>query len=87
MRTLLFFHASWCPPCRFYQKQFIEPLQKLVGKDRITAIDAQKDPFTADKYMVARLPSVVLLENDTVVNRITGAIDIEKTAKYLEECD
>ena len=34
MRKLLFFHASWCPPCRFYEKQFIIP----VGKTEFYAI-------------------------------------------------
>ena len=52
MRKLLFFYAPWCPPCRFYEKEFISFLEKIVGKGQIQRVDAQADPFTAEKYHV-----------------------------------
>lgn len=84
MRKLIFFHASWCPPCRFYEKQFITPLEELVGAEHIERVDAWKEPWKAEKYMVDRLPTVVFLDGGTVHMTRTGAIDIEKCAEWLK---
>ena len=85
MRKLIFFHASWCPPCRFYEKQFIFPLEKLAGAEHIEHIDAWKEPWKAEKYMVDKLPTVVLLDGNTVCMNRTGAIDINDVAEWLKE--
>lgn len=85
MRKLIFFHASWCPPCRFYEKQFIFPLEKLAGAEHIERIDAWKEPWKAEKYMVDKLPTVVLLDGNTVCMNRTGAIDINDVAEWLKE--
>ena len=84
MRKLIFFHASWCPPCRFYEKQFIAPLEEKVGAEYIERIDAWKEPWKAEKYMVNRLPTVILLDVENVYMIRTGAIDIEKVAEWLK---
>ncbi len=84
MRKLIFFHASWCPPCRFYEKQFISPLEGLVGPDLIERIDAWKEPWRAEKYLIERLPTVVLADGETVYMNRTGAIDINKVAGWLK---
>lgn len=84
MRALLFFHASWCPPCRFYKRQFIDPLADLVGYDKIACVDAQNAPFTADKYLVDKLPTVIFLDGEMVVRRTTGAINISEAAEWLK---
>ena len=84
MRKLIFFHASWCPPCRFYESQFITPLEEKVGAEHIERIDAWKEPFKAEKYHVERLPTVVLLDGETVCMNRTGAIDINKVAEWLK---
>lgn len=84
MRKLIFFHASWCPPCRFYENQFIAPLENLVGADRIERIDAWQEPHRAEKYHVDRLPTVVLLDGDAVYMNRTGAIDVNEVANWLK---
>lgn len=84
MRKLLFFHAPWCPPCRFYEKQFIVPLERMVGDDKIQRVDAQNDPFAADKYNVDKLPAVALLDGNTVHMSRTGAIDADEVAEWLK---
>lgn len=84
MRKLIFFHASWCPPCRFYENQFIAQLENLVGADHIERVDAWKEPHRAEKYHVERLPTVVLLDGETVYMNRTGAINVEEVAGWLK---
>ena len=84
MRKLLFFHASWCPPCRFYEKQFITPLEDLAGPEHIERVDAWKFPQEAERYMIDRLPAVVLLDGETVHMNRTGAIDVNEVANWLK---
>ena len=83
MRKLIFFHASWCPPCRFYEKQFISMLEELVGAERIERVDAWKEPHRAEKYHVDKLPTVVLLDGEKVYMNRTGAIDVNEVANWL----
>lgn len=85
MRKLLFFHAPWCPPCRFYEKQFIAPLEQIIGEGKIQRVNAQNDPFTADKYNIDKLPAVVFLDGETVYMNRTGAIDVDEAADWLNE--
>ncbi len=83
MRKLIFFHASWCPPCRFYEKQFIAILEEKVGADHIERVDAWKEPHRAEKYHVEKLPTVVLLDGDKVYMNRTGAIDVKEVSKWI----
>lgn len=84
MKQLLFFHATWCGPCKVYDREIITPLENLVGTDRIERIDAWKEPWRATKYNVERLPTVVLLDGEKVYMNRTGAIDIDKVAEWLK---
>ena len=84
MKKLLFFHASWCGPCKVYDQEIIAPLEQLVGSDRIERIDAWKEPFKAEKYHVERLPTVVLLDGETVYMNRTGTIDIDELAEWMK---
>ena len=84
MRKLLFFHASWCGPCKVYDREIITPLENLVGADRIERIDAWKEPHKADKYHIKRIPAAVLLDGETVHMNHARTIDISKVAKWLK---
>ena len=59
-------------------------LRKRVGKDQIRRVDAQADPFTAEKYHVDKLPTVVLLDGETVHMNRTGAIDVNEVVNWLK---
>ena len=83
MRKLIYFYASWCGPCKVYDREIITPLENLVGADRIERIDAWKEPHKAKKYDVDRLPTIVLIDGDAVYMNRTGAINIDKVAKWL----
>lgn len=84
MRKLLFFYADWCPPCKFYEKQFISPIAESAGAEHVEKIDAWNNPLIAKKYYVGRLPTVVLMDNENVYMYRTGAIDIKRTSQWLK---
>mgnify|MGYP001771148610 FL=1 len=84
MRKLLFFYASWCGPCKVYDREIITSMEDLISADRIERIDAWKEPHRAEKYHVKRLPTIVLLDGDTICMNRTGAIDIKKVAEWLK---
>lgn len=84
MRRLLFFHAPWCPPCRFYEREFIEAIEDMAEPGQVVRINVQNDPFIAEKYLIDKLPSIVLLDGAAVKMSSTGAIDIREVAGWLK---
>lgn len=77
MRKLLFFYATWCPPCRFYGREVITPLEQCVGSDRIIRVNAQDDPQMAEKYGVDKLPTIVIIDGDKRILQSTGGYTVE----------
>ncbi len=71
--------------CKFYEKEFINPLKTLVSEERIEYIDIQAKPKMADQYLIRRLPSVVILEGNKAKTVITGAFDQEAMADLLSK--
>ena len=59
----------------------------MAGADKIQKVNAQEAPFIAEKYSIDKLPAIVLLDGEQVKMNRTGAIDIEKIAKFLEGSD
>lgn len=84
MRKLLFFHASWCSPCKFYEKEYVSAVERISGPEKITRIDAWKNPKLAEKYHVERLPTVVLADGEKIYKTITGALDVDRVADWLK---
>lgn len=82
---LLYFYSDWCPPCRFYDKTFITPIENFVGKEYIQRINARKQPQLAERYSVDKLPMIILCdENKDEIMRKTGAIDVDKVVRFLK---
>lgn len=81
VRKLLFFYAPWCPPCHFYDREIITPLEQQIGADRIMRVNAQDSPFTAEKYGVDKLPAIIILDGNKRILQSTGGY----TTEYLQE--
>ena len=50
-------------------------------------LNAWTTPQRAEKYLVDKLPTVVLLDGERAVLQRTGAVDIDKVAEWLKGGD
>ena len=70
MKTLKYFTATWCGPC-----QRFKPIMKEVANEghsvQFIDIDSQRD--TAEQYNVRSVPTVIIEQNGSEVNRLIGA--------------
>tara|TARA_R110000796_G_scaffold117257_1_gene230021 strand:+ start:502 stop:750 length:249 start_codon:yes stop_codon:yes gene_type:complete len=69
MKTILYFTASWCGPC----KALAPRMEKLSSQINYRKIDVDGNQDLSIKYGVRNVPSLVLVdENGTELNRMVG---------------
>jgi len=71
MKTMKYFSAVWCGPC----KAFKPVMNEIAGKGySIEFIDVDQEQNKATKYAVRSVPTVVIEENGIEVDRFVGSI-------------
>ena len=70
MKTIKYFTATWCGPC-----QSFKPIMQEVANEghSVHFIDIDSERDTAQQYNVRSVPTVVIEENGSEVNRLIGA--------------
>ena len=69
MKTILYFTASWCGPC----KALAPRMEKLASQINYRKIDVDSNQDMSMKYGVRNVPSLVLVdENGTELNIMVG---------------
>lgn len=69
-RELLFFHASWCAPCK-KMKPIVQELADEGTMD-INFIDVDQEAMKAEDYSIESIPTLVLMSNQGEEKRGTG---------------
>ncbi len=71
MKTLKYFSATWCGPC----KVFKPVMKELAGEGyNIEFIDVDKDGEQAAEFGIRSVPTTVVMDGNKEVSRFTGAI-------------
>ena len=83
--TLKDFYADWCGPCKT-QDPIIEELSEDWG-DRFSVerVNVDEDQETANEYQVRSLPTLIIENDDGVVERFVGVTQREDLEDALEE--
>lgn len=81
-KVLLDFWAPWCAPCRM-----VAPIVDEIANERpdikVGKVNVDEEIELAGKYGIMSIPTLLVIENGEVVNKITGARPKESILEIL----
>ena len=82
MKTMKYFSAKWCGPCRTFRPI----MEEVAGEESIIVefIDVDNEQNKAVKYNVRSVPTTVIEENGVEVDRIVGSVSKETVLNKLK---
>ena len=81
---LLDFYADWCGPCK-NQDPILEELSGDYPDVDFEKVDVEADQETANEYSVRSLPTLVVENDDGVVQRFVGVTQRDDLEEALGE--
>lgn len=70
---ILYFGATWCPPCKIMKKTFSDKEIKIIlDKHKFVMYDYDTDIIIAKKYKVKFLPTLIILKEGKETLRLVG---------------
>ena len=81
--VLIDFWASWCGPCQMLGP-VIEEVSEEVTDVKFVKVSTEEAPELAEKFSIMYIPTLVLMENGTVVNKSTGFLQKEQILELLK---
>lgn len=75
--------APWCGPCRFVAPILEELSREYAGRLKVIKVDVDENPVLARRFEAFSIPTLVVLRNGRVVDRIVGAMPKPQLAVRL----
>lgn len=76
--ALVDFWAPWCGPCRMIAPIIEELAEEFVGKIKIAKMNVDENTEIASSLSIAAIPTIIIVKNGEVVERIQGAVAKQK---------
>ena len=80
------FYADWCGPCKT-QDPILEELEADYEDVEFAKVDVDEEQDVANQYQVRSLPTLVVENDDGIVDRFVGVTQREDLEAALEEAD
>lgn len=77
------FWAHWCGPCKMLGPTFERLAERYGEQVTFAKIDVDELPDIANKFSVRSIPTLVLLKDGNVVERLVGARSEKELAEVL----
>ena len=80
MKTMKYFSAKWCGPCRTFK-----PVMEEIASEgySVQFIDVDESNSLQEEYKVSSVPTIVIEENSVVINRFIGVITKQQLLEKL----
>lgn len=82
MKKVLMFSASWCGPCR-QAKPVFNQLKESVKTADFEIVDIDENPVMTNNFNITGVPTFVVMENDTEIQRLVGGANLNKLKEIL----
>jgi thioredoxin 2 len=66
--------APWCGPCRFVSPMLDELAHQYAGRLKVVKVNVDDNQGLARRFDASSIPTLVVLRDGIVVNRIVGAL-------------
>jgi thioredoxin 1 len=82
MKTVFYFTADWCNPCKKV-KPVVEELNRENLGTMFYIIDADIEAELVKRFEIRSVPTFILMEDGIEINRITGAKTREELLEFI----
>lgn len=82
--ALVDFWAVWCGPCRIVGPIVEEIADEYDGRAVVGKLDVDNNRETAVKYGIQAIPTLLLLKDGQIADRIVGAVDKNSIKSRLD---
>lgn len=76
--------APWCGPCRMIAPTLEKLAAEYAGRVRIAKLNVDENPRTQAQYQVQSIPTLLLVKNGRVIDRIVGALPEAQLRMQME---
>ena len=81
--VLVDFWAAWCGPCKLVGPHIYALHDEYEGRAVVGKVDVDTNPTIAAKYGVRNIPTILVIKNGEVVDKVVGAVPKETLAEKL----
>jgi thioredoxin 1 len=83
--VLVDFWADWCMPCRMMAPVMDELAQTYAGKAIFGKVNVDENPQIASRYGIMSIPHFLIFKNNTLVEKIVGAVGRDPLENALKK--
>ena len=83
MKTIFYFTADWCNPCKKV-RPIVEELNREQSNAKFQIIDADIEMELVKRFEIRSVPTFILIEDGIEVKRITGAQTRDSLEKFIK---
>lgn len=75
--------APWCGPCRSFAPVLDGLAKKYKARLKIAKLNVDENPITGSRYAVSSVPTLLLVKNGKIVDKLTGALPKEQLEEQI----